>query len=130
MPFIEPKVIPLGRKNAALVRRICRNKIKKDMRNYQLRIVAKVLEKDSGIKASAQEIANAFFRLDANTHTTKKERQIKDLIKRGWIKHPKQWRLRNNRVTKLFCNPNALEKALISLFVREKRTLKNSGFLP
>lgn len=130
MPFIEPKVIPLGRKNAALVRRICRNKIKKDMRNYQLRIIAKVLQKDSGIKASAQEVLNAFFRLDAKTHTTKKERQIKDLIKRGWVKHPKKWRLRNNRVTKLFCDPDALEKALICLFAREKRSLKNSGFLP
>ena len=127
LPFVEPKVIPLGRENAAKIRRLARQKIQRDMRNYQLRIIAAQLEKDSGLKYSAQEILNGFFRLEAKT---KKDRQLKDLISRGWVKHPKKWRLRNNRVTRLFCDPNALEKALICLFRREKRSLQNEGFLP
>ena len=127
MPFVEPKVIPLGRENAAKIRRLARNKIKRDMKNYQCRIIAAQLKKDSGLSYSAQEILDGFFRLEAKT---KKDRQLKDLIERGWIKYPKKWRLRNNRVCRLFCNPDLLEQALIALFKREKRNLQNEGFLP
>ena len=130
LPLVNPKEIPLGRDNALTIRRIFRKKIQNDMKNYQMRILSKVLQKETGLKRKTQEIVNAFFRLDAKTGLNADERKLQEVIKRGWIKHPKKWRLRNNRVTRMFCNPDVMEACLIRLFSRRKRSLQNEGFLP
>ena len=131
LPFGKETCIPLGKENAIKIRRIFRNKIKKDMSNYQHRICAEILKRETGIAVSTQELTSSLFRLGSNyKRLTSTDRKIQAVIERGWIKVPKRWRLRNNQTVRLFCNPNAIEKHLIDLFSSTKRSLQNEGFLP
>ena len=130
LPFSEETTIPLGKENAIKIRRIFRKKIEKDMRNYQMRIMGKILERETSLKMTSQELTSSLFRLGAKSPNTSKDRKLQDALKRGWVKIPKKWRVRNNQTIRLFCDPEVIKGHLISLFAREKRNLKNSGFLP
>ena len=131
LPFAEEKCIPLGKENAIKIRRIFRNKIKKDMSNYQHRICAEILKKETGIAVTTQELTSSLFRLGSKCkYLTSTDRKIQAVLERGWVRRPKKWRLRNNQTVRLFCNPCAIEKHLIDLFSSTKRSLQNEGFLP
>ena len=130
LPWAEERTIPLGKENAVKIRRIFRKKIEKDMKNYQTRIFAIKVKKETGLTFGTQEMTSSLFRLGMNSPQTSKDKKLAAIIERGWVKPPTKWRVRNNQTVRLFCNPDTIEKHLMCMFARKKRNLKNEGFLP
>ena len=131
LPWSEEKVIPLGRENAQKIRRIFRKKIETEMRHYQMRIMTKILKRETGMVVSTQEMSSTLLRLGSKCkYKTSTDKKIEAIMERKWVTPPKKWRVRNNQTCRLFCNPDTVEKHLMCMFAREKRSLQNEGFLP
>ena len=131
LPWTEETSISVGKVNACKIRRLFRTKIIKDQEAKSYRIIAKVLQGESSINTNAQELRTALFRLAAKSPTlSKNEKKIQAAYERNWFKLPKKWRLRNNQVVRLFCDPDQMEADLKRYFAREKRNLTNGGYLP